>query len=104
MGRTMATWRSLTMDPMPGAARLNSRRPAMFTFTLSLWIRKADSREISIRSSIENMRKAWNWAGLQDRSVNSTGIIGSVCGGTARRKAGGVMEAGLGLTTNFTKG
>src|ERR1700731_3322324 len=89
------------MEPMPAAARLNSRRPAMFTFTLSLWIRKAHSRETSIRSSIENMRKAWNWAGLQDHSVSSTGIIGSVCGWTTRRATGAVMEAALDWTRNF---
>src|ERR1700722_15593530 len=89
------------MEPMPAAARLNSRRPAMFTFTLSLWIRKAHSRETSIRSSIENMRKAWNWAGLQDHSVSSTGIIGSVCGWTTRRTTGGVVEGALDSTSNF---
>src|ERR1700722_6221274 len=73
----------------------------MFSFTLSLWIRKVDSRETSIRWSIENMRKAWKLAGLQDHSVRSTGIIGSVCGGMTRRTAEAVMEAALDSITNF---
>src|SRR5271155_4860609 len=101
MGQTMATWQLPMMGPMPAAAGLNPGRPAIFTFTLSPWIRRADSRETSIRSSIENMRKAWNWAGLQDHSVSSTGIIGLVCGGTTRRTAGAAMEAALDSTTNF---
>src|ERR1700748_1974473 len=90
------------MGHMLPAARLNSRLPAMSTFTLSPWTRRAHSRETSKRSSIENIWKVANLGGDEDPWVTSTGIIVSACGEMTRRTTGADMEAALDSTMNFT--
>src|ERR1700733_869288 len=102
MERMTAISGSHTTGHMPAAARWNSRLPGTYTFTRSLWTRKARSKEISRRSSTGNMRKAWNWGGDQDRWVKRTGTTASACGEMTQRATGVDLEAALDSTTNIT--
>src|SRR6185437_2775775 len=102
MGQTTVIWRSAPMGHTPPAARLDSRLPGMFTFTLLPWTRRVPSRETSKRSSIENIWKVLNLGGDQDHWVKNIGIIASACGEMTRRTVGVDMEAALDSTTSFT--
>src|ERR1700744_6392795 len=88
MGRTTGILRLPTMEHMPVAGRLNSRRRDIFTSMLLPWTRKAHSREVLQLSPIGNIWKGRSWAGRQARWANNTGISAGASGETIRRTTG----------------
>lgn len=62
-GKMMATLRWLQKEHMPVERQLSFRLRAMFTSTLSPWIRKVHSRVASKPSLIESTWKRQRWAG-----------------------------------------
>jgi hypothetical protein len=83
-----------------GGGAVEFRLASMSSCTLSQWIPKAHSTEISNRWSIENMRKELKWAGPQVPLVESIGFIARACGETTPRIAGVDMAAALSSTMN----
>ena len=81
-----------------GGAAVEFQATSVFSSTLSPLIRRAHSKGISKRWSIENTRKASKWAGPQAPWAKNTSFIALACGETIPK----TEEADMGAASSST--